>query len=75
MLIRGLVLQIVEWFTDLLSGLATHELTILVQALQNKIKRCHSFTIAWSLRIANLAQVALHTLFSTLHSTYLTSMR
>ena len=26
------VLQIVEWLTDLLSGLARHELTIIIQA-------------------------------------------
>jgi len=36
------VLQIVEWLTDLLLGLARRD---LVQALKSKLKCCHVFTI------------------------------
>ena len=39
---KRLVLQIVEWLTDLLLGLARHD---LVQALKSKLKCCHVFTI------------------------------
>ena len=45
---KRLVLQIVEWLTDLLSGLARDELTIyitFITGFKNKLKCCHFFTI------------------------------